>query len=199
MKSLSLIQRAAGAAVVVSRFAVGGASRAEAADVITACVAATEGPAGRDGRDVLGPGNAPSRFTAQMRIDGVNGGAATPIATFSLGATDALSSTGIGKVTFSNLVVSKSLDGDSIPLLQAASTGRILASLAIDVFDSGGAAPFATYTFDDVIVTSTVLGSATSVVSEQDAFDFRRITTDVTVNGQTFHSCFDIKALTSCS
>jgi hypothetical protein len=36
-------------------------------------------------------------------------------------------------------------------------------------------------------------------VNQQDAFDFRRITSDVTVNGQTFHSCFDIKALLSCS
>jgi len=34
--------------------------------------------------------------------------------------------------------------------------------------------------------------------SEQDTFDFRRITSDVSVNGQTFHSCFDVKASTSC-
>jgi type VI protein secretion system component Hcp len=140
--------------------------------------------------------------TAQMRIEGVNGGAATPIASFTLGATDTVSSGGsgggAGKVTFSNLVVSKSVDGDSVPLLQAASTGQVLRTLSIDVFTSGSQAPFARYTFDDVIVTSTVLG-ATSLTSEQDAFDFRRITTDVTIDGQTFHSCFDVKALASCS
>ena len=72
-------------------------------------------------------------------------------------------------------------------------------TLAIEVFDAGGSVPFATYTFDHAVVTSNVLGSSTSAVSEQQAFDFRRITSDVTVNGQTFHNRFDMKALSSCS
>jgi len=150
-----------------------------------------------------GPTVSAQSVTAQMRIEGVNGGNATPISTFTLGATDSVSSSsgtggGEGKVSFSNLVVTKTLDGDTIPLLQAASTAQILRSVSIDVFSGGSHTPFATYTFEDAIVTSTVLG-ASSIVGEQVAFDFRRITTDVTVNGQSFHSCFDIKTLTSCS
>ena len=167
--------------------------------------AGPEGPAGRDGRDGRDGNNTPPpTVTAQMRIDGVNNGAATPIAAFSLGATDTISTStgsggGAGKVTFSNLVVSKTLDGASVPLLHAASTGQVLHTVSIDVFNAGSATPFATYTFQDVIVTSVVFGSATSLVGEQDAFDFGKITADVTINGQTFHSCFDVRNLTSCS
>ncbi len=140
---------------------------------------------------------------AQMKIDNLNGGNATPIFTFSLGASNAATSSGAGggagRPTFANLAVSKMLDPDSVPLLQAAATGQIFHRLTIDVFAAGSTVPFATYTFEDVVVASTVIGSSTSAVSEEDAFDFRKITSDVTLNGQTFHSCFDIKALTSCS
>jgi type VI secretion system secreted protein Hcp len=169
--------------------------------------AGAEGPAGRDGRDGRdGDGNASSKpaVSAQMRIDGLNSNNPTPIFSFSLGATNSVSTAGgsgggAGKVTFANLVVSKMLDGDSVPLLQAAATGQILRTLEIDVFDAGSSVPFATYTFEDVVVTSNVLGSSTSAVNEQDAFDFRKITSDVTINGRTFHSCFDIKAVAPCS
>ena len=139
---------------------------------------------------------------ARMRIDGLNSNNLTPIFSFTLGATNSVSASGAGggagKVSFANLVVSKMLDGDSVPLLQAAATGQVLRSLVIEVLDAGGT-PFATYTFEDVVVTSNVIGASTSTVNEQDAFDFRKITSDVTIGGQTFHSCFDIKALASCS
>jgi type VI protein secretion system component Hcp len=164
--------------------------------------AGPEGLAGRDGRDGRdGGGNAPpaATVTAQMKIDGLNGNNPTPIFGFSLGATNSSSASGAGKALFANLVVTKMLDGDSVPLLQAAATGQVLRTVVIDVFAAGSGVPFATYTFDDVVVTSNVLGASNSAVNEQDAFDFRRITSDVTVNGQTFHSCFDIKAVTSCS
>jgi type VI protein secretion system component Hcp len=140
---------------------------------------------------------------AQMRIDGVNGNNPTPIVTFSLGAANTVSvsdgGAGAGKVTFSNLVVSKLLDGFSVPLLQATATGQLLRTVVIDVIPAGKNAPAATYTFEDVLVTSTVLGSTTSAITEQDAFEFRRITSDVIVNGETFHSCFDVKAVAPCS
>lgn len=164
-----------------------------------------EGPAGRDGRDGRdGSANVPPTPTvnARMRIDGLNSNNLTPIFSFTLGATNSVSASGAGggagKVSFANLVVSKMLDGDSVPLLQAAATGQVLRSLVIEVLDAGGT-PFATYTFEDVVVTSNVIGASTSTVNEQDAFDFRKITSDVTIGGQTFHSCFDIKALASCS
>ena len=140
---------------------------------------------------------------AQMKIEGLNGNNPTPILSFSLGATNSASASGagggVGKATFSDLVVSKLLDGDSVPLLQAAATGQVLRSLVIEVSLVGSSVPFAVYTFEDVTVSSNVLGSSNGTVNEQDAFDFRKITSDVTLNGQTFHSCFDIKALSSCS
>jgi type VI protein secretion system component Hcp len=138
----------------------------------------------------------------QMRISGINDNNPATIQSFSLGATDTLSTSGsgggAGKVSFANLAVSKGLDADSVPLLQAATTGQTLKTVIIEVFASRDSAPFATYTFEDVIVTSNVIGAANSSTSEQDAFDFRRITSDVTINGQAFHSCFDVKASTSC-
>ena len=139
----------------------------------------------------------------QMRIAGINDNNPAAIQSFSLGATDTLGTStgsggGAGKVSFANLAVSKGLDADSVPLLQAAATGQVLKTLVIDVFASHDGAAFATYTFEDVVVTSNVIGAANSSTSEQDAFDFRRITSDVSINGQTFHSCFDVKTSTSC-
>jgi type VI protein secretion system component Hcp len=146
-------------------------------------------------------GAAPFGVTATMRIDGLNGNTATPIVSFSLGATNSAGDGGggAGKVVFSSLSVAKTLDADSVPLLQAAATGQVLKTVAIQVFAGNSLTPFATYTFEDVTVTSTVFGSSPTSVDEQDQFDFRRITSDVTVNGQSFHSCFDIKTFTPCA
>jgi type VI protein secretion system component Hcp len=155
-------------------------------------------------RPVQAAAAAPSTgVVAQMKIAGINDGNPTTILSFSLGATDTAtvadgSGAGVGKVSFANLTVSKGLDADSVPLLQAASTGQVLKSVVIDVFAGHDTVPFATYTFEDVLVTSNVIGAANSSTNEQDAFDFRRITSDVTINGETFHSCFDVKAGTSC-
>ena len=145
---------------------------------------------------------ATSGVALQMRTSGINDNYPAAIQSFSLGATDTLSTSGsgagAGKVSFANLTVSKGLDADSVPLLQAAATGQVLKTVVIDVFASRDSAPFATYTFEDVVVTSNVIGAANSTTSEQDAFDFRRITSDVSINGQTFHSGFDVKTSTSC-
>ena len=139
---------------------------------------------------------------AVLRIDGLNGNNPTPITGFSLGATNTTSTGGAGggagKVVFSDLAVTKLLDGVSVPLLQAAATGQVLNSVVIDVFDGAANIPFATYTFQGVSVVSTIFGESDATVTEQDAFDFRTITSNVTINGQTFHSCFDVKALSSC-
>jgi type VI protein secretion system component Hcp len=144
----------------------------------------------------------PNGVTVQMQITGINGNNPTAIQSFSLGANDTLSASGsgggAGKVSFANLAVSKELDADSVPLLQAAATGQVLKTVVISLFTARDSAPFATYTFEDVLVTSNVIGAASSSTSEQDTFDFRRITSDVSINGQTFHSCFDVKASTSC-
>jgi type VI secretion system secreted protein Hcp len=170
-----------------------------AARPVHAAADSEQGGPGRGG-DGVPPGLA---VTTQMRIEGLNGNNPTPVVSFSLGAANTGSTSsggggGAGKATFSPLTVSKGLDADSVPLLQAAATGQVLRTVTIEVFNAGTRVPFATYTFEDVLVSSSVIGASGSV-DEQDTFDFRRITSDVTVNGQAFHSCFDIKANASCS
>jgi type VI protein secretion system component Hcp len=141
-----------------------------------------------------------SGVVAQMTIAGINKGAPTTILSFSLGATDAPGTEGggSGKVSFANLAVSKVLDADSVPLLQAAATGQRLSRVTIELFNGKDTTPFATYAFEDAIVTSNVIGAANASTSEQDTFGFRRITSDVTINGQLFHNCFDVNAGGSC-
>jgi type VI secretion system secreted protein Hcp len=168
--------------------------------------AGPEGPAGRDGRDgrdgtsPLPP--APS-VTMTMKVDGMNGNNPTPIQAFSLGASNTgdLSSGGgggAGKVDFQNLNVIKLLDGMSVPLLSAAATGKHITNVTIDVFQIGSSTPFATYVFQDVLVTADVFGSSQNAVNEQVSFNFAKIISDITVGGTSFHSCFDIKSNTAC-
>jgi len=168
--------------------------------------AGPEGPAGRDGRDGRdGTSPLPPAPTVAMtmKVDGMNGNNPTPIKAFSIGATNTsdLSSGGgggAGKVDFQNLNVSKLLDGMSVPLLSAAATGKHIKDVTIDVFEAGGSTPFATYVFQDALVTSDLLGSSQNALSEQVSFNFAKITSDITVGGITFHSCFDLKANATC-
>ena len=62
----------------------------------------------------------------------------------------------------------------------------------------GSNTPFATYTFQDVLITADVLGSSQNVVSEQVAIDFTKIITHIVFGGMVFDSCFDIKANVVC-
>jgi len=159
------------------------------------------GPAGRDGRDAEAPGPPPQTVMLQMSIDGLNGNLPTPIFGFTLGASNPSSVViggGAGKVSFADLNVSKMIDGDSVPLLKATATGQHLTKVTIDVFNIGDREPFATYQFEDVFVVSSVFGGSLSSVSEQVAFNFAKITSDIDVNGTLFHSCFDIARNMSC-
>jgi type VI secretion system secreted protein Hcp len=165
--------------------------------------AGPEGPAGRDGRDGTSPLPPAPTVSMTMKVDSMNGNNPTPIKAFSIGATNTgdLSSGGgggAGKVDFQNLNVSKLLDGMSVPLLTAAATGKHIKDVTIDVFEIGNSAPFATYVFQDALVTSDLLGSSQNAFSEQVSFNFAKIISDITVGGVTFHSCFDLKANTSC-
>jgi type VI protein secretion system component Hcp len=90
------------------------------------------------------------------------------------------------------------LDGMSVPLLSAAATGKHIKDVQIDVFEVGSGTPFATYTFQDALVTADVLGSSQNALNEQLTFNFAKIISDITIAGTTFHSCFDIKANVTC-
>src|SRR5262249_49487509 len=118
--------------------ATGSRLRAADASGITACVDSNgQVRLVKDGTGCKKNETPAPTVSAQMTIDSLNGGNTTPIVSFSLGATNSASTAsggGAGKVTFANLVVSKLLDGDSVPLLQAAATGQVFKSLVIEVF-----------------------------------------------------------------
>jgi type VI protein secretion system component Hcp len=167
--------------------------------------AGPEGPAGRDGRDgrdATGPVPPAPTVTLTMKVDGMNGNNPTPIQAFALGATNTAttggSGGGTGKVDFQSLSVAKFLDGMSVALLSAAATGRHIKDVTIEAFQIGSSTPFATYTFQDAIVTADLLGSSQNALNEQVSFDFTKIISDITVGGVSFHSCFDLKANVSC-
>src|SRR5262249_18287838 len=84
-----------------------------------------------------------SGVVAQMTIAGINNGTPTTIQSFSLGATDALGTAdgGTGKVSFAGLAISKVLDADSVPLLQAAATGQRLSRVTIELFNGTNTTP----------------------------------------------------------
>jgi type VI secretion system secreted protein Hcp len=168
--------------------------------------AGPEGPAGRDGRDgrdAIIPRPPAPTVAMTMKVDGMNGDNPTPIKSFSLGATNAGDlgtggGGGAGKVDFQNLNVSKLLDGMSVPLLNAAATGKHLRDVTINVFEAGSSTPFAIYVFQDALVASDLLGSSQNALSEQVSFNFAKIISDITVDGVTFHSCFDIRGNVAC-
>jgi type VI protein secretion system component Hcp len=166
--------------------------------------AGADGAAGRDGRDAQGPGPATPVLSLRMTVAGLNNDNPVPIFSFNLGASNSATiggaggGAGAGKVNFSSLNVSKMVDAMSVPLLKAAALGTHFSSVVIEVSNVGSAVPFATYTFGTVFVTADTLGSNTESVAETVAFEFGRITSDVTLNGSAFHSCFDVIGNTSC-
>ena len=161
------------------------------------------GPAGRDGRDATGPAPPAPTMSLQMTVDGLNGNNPTPILNFGLGATNPGSTStgggsGSGKVTFQDLAVTKMLDGMSVALMSAAATGTHLKTVQIEAFAIGASTPFAVYLFEDALVTASVLGSSGDAMSESVTFNFARIVSDITLLGNTFHSCYDIRQNKMC-
>lgn len=160
------------------------------------------GPAGRDGRDSQGPAAPSALVELRMTISGLNGNNPTPIQQFSLGATNPGGTLGGGgtppPVVFKDLIVTKMLDGLSLPLLTAASKGTVLPELDITVFEIGKSAPFAIYEFTNVTVTADLLGSSVTALNEQVSFNYETIKSDIIVNGTLFHSCYELKQARSC-
>ena len=122
------------------------------------------------------------------------GDAAAPIYGFSFGATNTGSAApggggGAGKVSFSDLSVTKLPDTLSAQLLLDTATGRHLKLVEITL--KRGSAVDATYRLTDVIVTAF----QTSPAIEQISFSFAKI--EVTVGGRV--ACFDVLTNASCS
>ncbi len=169
-----------------------------------------QGPAGRDGRDGR-DGQVPTppapTVMGQMKISGVTGIdplTPTPIFSFSSGATNTGTTgtggggAGAGKVDFSDFQVTKMLDGFSAPMLHAAEVGTHIQSVQVDVFQAGSNTPFATYTLQDVLISSDLFGSSSSAINESVSFNYGRLMTTITLGGVTYQSCFDRAASRAC-
>lgn len=165
--------------------------------------AGPEGPAGRDGRDAQGSTPPAPTLMEALRVSTINNNDPTPILAFSLGASNPVvtgtgGGAGAGKVDFSDLSITKSLDAASLELLKAAATGMHIPTAEIEVSEVGASSPFAKYRFSDVLVTADVIGANGNAVNEQVSMNFARIAVDVTIGGQTFHSCYDIRQAKTC-
>jgi type VI protein secretion system component Hcp len=163
------------------------------------------GAAGRDGRDGTSPAPPPPMFEAQLLIPSKSA-QPSPVLGLSFGASNPMTigsgsgGAGVGKVTFSSMNIMKMLDGLSVPLLMAASMGSAIPEVIITVFDlSGpGKTQIAKYTLETAFVESSQLSSNSSSLTESVSFAFRKFTSDITLNGATFHSCWDVAENASC-
>lgn len=160
-----------------------------------------EGAAGRDGRDGQSAGPPAAIIMGQMKVDGVQGinpSDVTPIFSFTLGATNPTAGGGTGRATFQDVSVTKMLDGFSVPLLRATATSQNINVLQIEMFHVGETVPFATYAFHDVTLTADLVGANTTGINEALSFNYLKIISDITLNGQTFHSCYDLSTGRTC-
>jgi type VI protein secretion system component Hcp len=163
------------------------------------------GPQGPAGRDATTPAPPPTMFEAQLLIQSKSA-QPSPVLALSFGASNPVSigsgsgGAGAGKVSWSSMNIMKMLDGLSVPLLMAASTGAALPEVIITVFDvSGpGRTQIAKYTLETAFVESSQFSSSSSSIGESVSFAFQKITSDITINGATFHSCWDVAANGSC-
>lgn len=168
--------------------------------------AGRDGRDGRDGADGQAPGQQLPTVVGQMKVDGltgINASDATPIIAFSLGATNSAvvgggAGGGAGKAFFQDVSVAKLLDGFSVPLLKATATGQHIQQVQIETFGVGSTTPFATYTFRDVLIHADVISSSSNAVIESLSFDYGRITSDINLGGQIYHTCFDVSASQAC-
>jgi type VI protein secretion system component Hcp len=172
--------------------------------------AGPQGAAGRDGRDGRDaqPATPPApTVIGEMKISGLTGidpQTPTPVFSFSSGATNTTTvgsgsgGAGAGKVEFADFVVTKMLDGFSAPMLHAAEVGTTLQSVEIDLLQGGSSTPFATYTLQDVLISSDLFAASSTAANESVSFNYRKLLTTITLGGVTYQSCFDRAANRAC-
>jgi type VI protein secretion system component Hcp len=169
--------------------------------------AGPQGLAGRDGRDGQAATPPAPTVVGQMKISdivGIDPSTPTPIFGFSSGATNSVTigstggGSGAGKVDFADFLVTKMLDGFSAPMLHAAEVGSHIQSVQIDIFQAGSATPFATYTLQDVLISSDLFGSSAAAVNETVSFNYGKLMTTISLGGATYQSCFDRRTNAIC-
>jgi type VI protein secretion system component Hcp len=161
---------------------------------------------GRDGRDAEAPPAATPTVTGRLTITGLPGipsGTVSPIFSFGTQATNSTvvgggGGGGVGKVDFSDFVITKPLDAFSAPLLQAAAEGRHIPAVQIEIFEVGSATPFATYFLKDAVVTADAFSSSAMGVVENVSFSYGRIEATINLGGVVYESCYDRVKATAC-
>ncbi len=110
------------------------------------------------------PTQAAARGTLSLGAPGTSGAIGpSPISTVSFGLTNAAAASsgggaGAGKVSFRELVVTRTLDASSPALFIAAAEGRVFATASVAMTDASGTT-VATFDLQNVIVSSLVSGT----------------------------------------
>ena len=165
-----------------------------------------EGPAGHDGRDATSPPTPAALYEQVLSIPSKSSNV-IPILSFSLGASNPVtfgSATGgasSGKASFSSLNILKMVDALSVPVLSALASGEHIPQVVLTVYDlsGGGRVVIGNYTFEQVFVESDQISAGGSTLAESVSFAYGKITSDVTLNGTTYHSCWNVVTNASCS
>ena len=151
------------------------------------------GVAGRDGAAAAGPSGPHQVVVATMTVEGITGPNADGsinLLSFNEGLTAPVAGgggTSIGKPTFTDVTVVKSLDAVSPELLRRAATARPLPKVVIGLFQPRTTTVVATYEFTDLVVSSDTVdndGSSPGQLLETIRLHFRTVT--FTVGAATF-------------
>jgi type VI protein secretion system component Hcp len=131
-------------------------------------------------------------------IGRVNVGALAAGDVYSVAGGSVLPSPGGGQLTFSDLMVTKAFDQTSQSIYAGAISGTHWSSVVATVNAPSTTTPFITYTLTDAVITSfKTVGSLSSFVDVM-SFSYERIRTDVTVNGVTTTTCWNVAENRSC-
>jgi len=152
------------------------------------------GPQGPAGEACQVPAVQAPSPVGQISIDG---GTPSPIYGFTFGAANSGTTTsgggsGAGKVSFSDVVVTKNADALSTELLRFVSTGTHRMVAEVQLYQFGTTTVQSTYELADVIITGFQAGGGGA---ESVQLNFRRIT--VASGGSSF--CWDVATNASCS
>ena len=150
-----------------------------------------QGPAGPPGAACEAPG---SQVIGEISIDGITL-APAPIYAFGVGGTQSGTVVGggggAGKVTFSDVRVTKEIDASSPQLFLALATGQHIKVAIVTVFHAGTTVPAAVYELADLLISEVTMSpSAGNVPTESVALNFGK----VTFNG----ACWDVKQNKAC-
>jgi hypothetical protein len=150
-----------------------------------------QGPAGPAGAACEAPG---SHIIGEITIDGITVAPAA-IYGFALGGTQSADigggGGGAGKVTFTDVRVTKEIDASSPQLFLALASGQHIKVAVVTVFHAGTTVPAAVYELADILISEVSMSpSAGNVPTESVALNFAKIA----FNG----ACWDVKQNKAC-